>query len=113
VKYEQWQLSISGHDKLATQVEWVSQSEGDGAGFDILSKNFNGSDKYIEVKTTRLGKETPFFFSRNELRFSQRNRDSYHLYRLFNFGQKARMFKKLGDFDSTCTFYPFMYKGFP
>ena len=57
-EYEKWNLNTSGKESLADQVKWVSKEEGDGAGFDILSKNHNGTDKYIEVKTTKLGKET-------------------------------------------------------
>ena len=46
--YEKWVLIKNGKDNLAEQVRWISKEEGDGAGFDILSKNNNGSDKYIE-----------------------------------------------------------------
>jgi hypothetical protein len=57
-------------EKFAEQIRWISKEEGDGTGFDILSKHLDGKDKYIEVKTTKPGKETPFYFSRNELTFS-------------------------------------------
>jgi hypothetical protein len=72
LQYERWALAQQGKDSLADQVRWVSKEDGDGAGFDILSRNLNGSDKYIEVKTTQLGKESPFFFTRTELAFSAR-----------------------------------------
>ena len=110
--YEKWQLMTSGKESLADQVRWISKEEGDGAGFDILSRNPNGTDKYIEVKTTKLGKETPFFFSRNELLFSQENRKNYHLYRLFNFDRDAKMFVKNGSFDTICTSVPMTFKGY-
>ena len=92
IEYEKWNLIRLGHDKLADKIEWISKKEGDGAGFDILSKNLNGTDKYIEVKTTRLGKETPFFFSSNELQFSIKRASDYHLYRLFNAENDALLF---------------------
>jgi hypothetical protein len=110
--YEKWALIQAGKENLAEQVEWVSKEEGDGAGFDILSKNKNGSDKYIEVKTTRLGKETPFFFSRNELDFSQKNFEKYHLFRLYDFESKARMFTLNGSLDMVCHSSPVLFKGY-
>lgn len=110
--YEQWQLRRSGKDNLADRVRWISKEEGDGAGFDILSSYPNGGDKYIEVKTTRLGKETPFFFSHNEMLFSQRKADSYHLYRLFSFDENARMFVKSGRLDEICRYTPVQFKGY-
>lgn len=112
LEYEKWQLIVSGKNHLADQVKWISKEEGDGAGFDILSRNPNGTDKYIEVKTTKLGKETPFFFSRNELRFSQNKRSDYHLYRLFNFNTNAKMFVKNGGLDTICTSVPMTFKGY-
>lgn len=110
--YEKWVLIKNGKDNLAEQVRWISKEEGDGAGFDILSKNNNGSDKYIEVKTTKLGKETPFFFSRNELIFSQQHIKDFHFFRLFNFESEARMFTKIGGLDTICHSVPVSYKGY-
>lgn len=112
LKYEKWQLINSGKENLADQVRWISKEEGDGAGFDILSRNLNGTDKYIEVKTTKLGKETPFFFSRNELLFSQSKSHDYHLYRLFNFEKDAKMFVKKGTLDTICSSIPMTFKGY-
>jgi len=112
IKYEKWKLTVSGKENLADQVRWISKEEGDGAGFDILSRNINGTDKYIEVKTTKLGKETPFFFSHNELQFSQEKHGKYYLYRLFNFEKNAKMFVKNGGLDKICTSFPMTYKGY-
>ncbi len=110
--YEKWQLNFSGHEKLADQVIWISRDEGDGAGYDILSRNPDGSDKYIEVKTTKLGKETPFYFSRNELHFSQSHRKHYHLYRLFDLNTNARMFTLNGGLDQVCNSTPVSFQGY-
>lgn len=112
LNYEKWALIKKGKDKLAEQVRWISNEEGDGAGFDILSKYTNGTDKYIEVKTTKLGKETPFFFSRNELVFSQQHIKDFHLFRLFNFDSDVKMFIKKGGLDTICHSVPVSYKGY-
>jgi uncharacterized protein DUF3883 len=110
--YEKWSLIRIGKEKLAESVRWISQDEGDGAGFDILSKKKDGSDKYVEVKTTRLGKETPFFFSRNELLFSIKHKNNFNLVRMFNFEKNAKMFIKEGGLDSICKSIPMTFKGY-
>lgn len=112
VQYEKWRLITSGKPNLADKVEWISHTRGDGFGFDILSCNIDGTDKYVEVKTTKLSKETPFYFTQNELQFSLEHCDKYHLYRLFSFDQKARMFIKKGDFKTICRSEPVIFKGF-
>ncbi len=112
IEYEKWNLIRLGYEKLADKIEWISKEEGDGAGFDILSKNLNGSDKYIEVKTTRLGKETPFFFSSNELQFSIKKAPNFHLYRLFNAEKDVKLFQKNGGLNIICNSVPTMFKGY-
>jgi len=112
LEYEKWSLIQIGKEKLAEQVRWISQEEGDGTGFDILSRNIDGTDKYVEVKTTRLGKETPFFFSRNELLFSIKHTNSFNLVRLFSFEDNAKMFIKNGGLDAICNSVPMTFKGY-
>lgn len=112
ISYEKWKLLKVGKEKFAEQVRWISVEEGDGAGFDILSRNLNGTDKYIEVKTTKLGKETPFFYSRNELLFSIDHAKNYNLYRLFNFEHDIKMFIKNGGLNSICNSIPISYQAY-
>ena len=112
ISFEKWNLIKIGKEKYAEQIRWVSKEDGDGAGFDILSKEDNGKDKYIEVKTTKLGKETPFYFTGNELKFSIKNTKYYNLYRLFNFENDTKMFIKKGSLDKICTSFPVTYKGY-
>jgi len=112
IRFEKWHLIHQGKEKLAEQVRWISKEEGDGAGFDILSRNLNGTDKYIEVKTTKLAKETPIFFSKNELDFSVNNSRNFHLYRLFNFEEQAKMFMKNGALNQICRSVPVFFKGY-
>lgn len=107
--YEKWQLNKLGKPGLADKIEWISEHD-DGAGFDILSKKENGMDKYIEVKTTKLGKETPIFFSRNEYEFSKKN-NNYFIYRVFNFSREPKLFQLEGSFDLHCNIEPVQYKG--
>ena len=60
-------LKDAGRDDLAREVRWVSQEEGDGAGYDIASFAPDGRTRLLEVKTTRGWDRTPFYISRNEL----------------------------------------------
>lgn len=110
--FERWRLNEIGKPELAKKIEWVSQDKGDGAGFDILSKNADGSDRFIEVKTTTLGKETPIFFTRNEKDFSENHSDRFHMYRVFQVKNNPRMFHKHGSFSSFCAIQPTAFKGF-
>lgn len=112
LEYEKWRLIRIGKEKLADQVEWISKEKGDGTGFDILSRYSNGKDKYIEVKSTKLSKETPFFFTRKELQFSIDHSNDFHLYRIFGIEEQAKMFIKRGDFNSICYFVPMTFKGY-
>jgi hypothetical protein len=99
LQYERWRLKNEGVGKWIDNIEWISKYD-DSAGFDILSRNRDGSDRFIEVKTTKLNKDTPIFFSKNELEFSFQKKDKYFLYRLFNFNNDPKLFYLNGDFDS-------------
>lgn len=72
--------SKSLHD-LAAKVEIMK----DGVGYDILSFNVDGNEKYLEVKTTTGNKFTPFFLSDNEFNFMKQNIGKYSIYRVFNY----------------------------
>ena len=95
--FERARLLREGKDRLARNVEQVSKTVGDHAGFDIRSYEASGQDRFIEVKTTRYGKLTPFYISAGEVRFSEANANAYHLYRLFEFRQSPRLFQLPGD----------------
>ena len=112
VNYERLNLVNMGKEKLADKIEWISKEQGDGAGFDILSRYPNGKDKFIEVKSTKLSKEAPFYFTRNELQFSVQHTDDYHLYRLFNMNEEAKMFIKKGNLNTICYSVPMTYQGY-
>ncbi|MBB5396705.1 DUF3883 domain-containing protein [Mucilaginibacter sp. AK015] len=111
VAYERHRLISSGKEALADRVEWCSREQGDGLGFDILSCELSGKDRYIEVKTTKLSRETPFFFTANELSFSIARQDSFHLYRVFDYSDRPRIFMLGGRYDHFCHIEPVQYLG--
>jgi hypothetical protein len=99
-----------GRPDLAKRVEWTSETRGDGAGFDIASFNGDGSPRYIEVKTTGLGKAFPFYVSSNEARCSEALRNDFHLYRLFRFSRQPGLFILTGPLSNTCALDPVQYQ---
>lgn len=102
VEYEQWRLISLGNEKLADKVEHVSQTKGDGLGFDVLSYDVTGRERFIEVKTTSFGKETPFFITKNEVGFSKAEAERFHIYRLFDFRNDPRIFSFRGPVENFC-----------
>lgn len=107
--YERSRLYGLGRKQLSDKVEHVSKTKGDGLGFDVLSFDSDGRERFIEVKTTAFGKETPFFISRNEAEFSSSFSDQFHLYRLFEFRRQPRMFDLNGRIQDKVRLDPVNY----
>ncbi len=110
VQFEHWRLNALGQSTLADRVEHVAQSKGDGLGFDVLSFEPDGRERFIEVKTTAFGKDTPFFVSKNELTFSRVATQQFHLYRLFEFRKQPRLFDLVGEISDHCLLDPVSFR---
>ena len=110
IQFEQWRLYQFGQRQLAERVERVSKSKGDGLGYDVLSFDTDGRERFIEVKTTTFGRETPFFVSRRELALSTIESNRFHLYRVFDFRKAPRIFDLSGPLEQHCTLDPLTYK---
>lgn len=106
VNFERARLIRTGRESLAERIEQVSATVGPSAGFDIKSFEENGTDRFIEAKTTKYGKNTPFFVTPNELRFSRENASNYFLYRLFRFRESPRLFTLHGYVKDSCILEP-------
>jgi len=91
--FERQHLTAKGRSDLARKVRWVSQEDGDGAGYDIRSYDHKGSERLIEVKTTNGLQTTPFFLTRNELSFSNERPKEFRICRLYDFSKKPKMFE--------------------
>ena len=102
IEFEQQRLWRAGQKRLAERIEHVA-AKADGHGFDILSFETDGRERLVEVKTTRFGQMTPFFASNNEVEVSEKRSVEYHVYRLFDFSKKPRLFLLNGSMRSTCT----------
>ncbi len=89
---EQQLLISANRSDLAKKVRWVSKEDGDGAGYDIRSYDPAGSERWIEVKTTRGGSRTPFYLTSNENEVAKERPDAFRLYRVHDFSHKPGLF---------------------
>ncbi|MCP5349302.1 MAG: DUF3883 domain-containing protein [Gammaproteobacteria bacterium] len=115
LEFEKYRLAKLGRSDLAKEVAWSSKDEGDGLGYDIRSFQVEGDivrdeEHFIEVKTTNSGKELPFLITDNELAFSREQATRYSLYRVYRFGEKARLFQLRGAIDDFVTLQPTLYR---
>jgi hypothetical protein len=102
LNFERARLIRDGRENLASKIEHTSQVRGDHEGYDILSFDKSGAERLIEVKTTKYGRFTPFFASRNEVEVSERNPTSYHVYRMFDFRDRPQLYVLPGPMSMTC-----------
>lgn len=84
---EKERLEDLGRKDLAEKVEHVAQTKGDGLGYDVLSFEKDGTERYREVKTTTESKCYPFYVTRNELNVSKEKQQHYYLYRVYEFDE--------------------------
>lgn len=105
-RYETARLIAARREQLASKVERVSVTRGDGEGFDILSYEEDGRERLIEVKATKYGAETPFFVTPNERDTSEIFRDRYYLYRVFEIERQPRFFYVPGQLDEAFSLSP-------
>ncbi len=104
--HERSNLITSGRPDLAERIRWVSEEDGDGAGYDIASFSPEGQNRLIEVKTTNGWERTPFHISRNELAVAEAKRDDWCLLRVWNFAREPRAFEIRPPLDAHVTLTP-------
>ena len=110
LEVEERRLREAGKNKLAAKIERVSVSQGDGLGYDIVSFETSGRERYIEVKTTSFGSRTPFFASRGEVAVSEELAEKYQLYRVFKFRESPKVFMLGGSLRQSCALDPIQYR---
>jgi hypothetical protein len=77
---------------LARKIRWVSEEDGDGAGYDVFSYEPNGKERLIEVKTTNGAARTPFFLTRNECELAAERPVDWCIYRVHLFAREPQIF---------------------
>jgi hypothetical protein len=114
VDLESVRLRNAGRDDLVDRVDWVAQSQGDGMGFDVLSfDEVTGAERWLEVKTTVLGKFHPFLVTANEVACSEAEPGKFHLYRVFEFRDHPKVFVLPGSLRQRCGLEPTVYRAGP
>lgn len=95
-EFEARRLHAAGHRVLAGRVDHVARTQGDGLGYDVLSFEASGQERFIEVKTTDFGAATPFYVSRNEVAFSEERSGQFVLARVHEFRSAPKFFELKG-----------------
>lgn len=111
--FERERLRAQGLDSHADAIEHVTADDGDGPGYAIHSYGLDGSDRLIEVKTTRYGRETPFHVSAHEVAMSRRHGSRFWVYRVFSFRERPRLYMLHGALDQGTTLEPTEYRATP
>ena len=78
------ELKTNQLNKLASKVEHVSVTKGDGLGYDILSYDKKGDEIFIEVKSTVTNSEFGFYMCEPELKTLKDNQGKYFIAWLYN-----------------------------
>jgi hypothetical protein len=112
---ERARLDSGGRSDLAAEVRHVSVVDGDGLGYDIQSfQGLTDEPVFIEVKTTRYGKEVPFYISGNEVEASNDLGPTYRLWRLYRYGKRDTGYYRLpGPLARHAHLKPDTYRGLP
>jgi hypothetical protein len=103
-------LNLAGREDLARRVNWVSQEDGDGAGYDIRSYEHDGTERFLEVKTTIGNKWTPFYLSRNERDFAEEAPNNFLIFRLYEVVWSPKSFLISPPLDSALILEPSVYR---
>lgn len=82
IKYEMYEY--------LTRIEHVSQTRGDGLGYDIISFDREGNQIFIEVKSTNKDLKSDIFFTSNELLQMESLGNNYYLYRVYDLNLESK-----------------------
>lgn len=112
-KVEKAKLVSLGREDLSLRIERTAQIHGPEAGYDIKSFSEDGSEIFIEVKTTNGNQNTPFLITANEVRASEEIGKSYRLYRVFDFSKQPKIYVLNGSIKDSCSLDPRVYSARP
>lgn len=84
--------------------------DGDGAGYDVLSFDAQGKERFLEVKTTVGSQTAPFYMTRNELSFSRERPKEFRICRLYDFLKAPKMFELVPPLEKLVSLEPLSYE---
>jgi hypothetical protein len=112
IAHERQYLISIGLADLADNIVHVAKKD-DYAGYDVKSFDDNGTEKFIEVKTTEKTIGTAFFISRNEVEVSRELGSQYWIYRVYDLNKKtgkAKFYPLNGPVEEHFDLVPENYK---
>ena len=107
---ERSRLTEAGREDLARRVRWISDEDGDGAGYDILSFSPAGDERLLEVKTTSGHRTTPFYLTENERALSAERPEEFRLVRLYDFLRVPKAFQLKPPLEESVMLRPTNYR---
>lgn len=110
IQFERERLKHRDRPDLAKKIRWISEEDGDGAGYDILSFDEKGKERFLEVKTTVGSDTTPFYITRNELSLSSERPEAFRLCRVFDFSMRPGMFELAPPLENFVHLSPLSYE---
>lgn len=114
VRREQRVLVEARRDDLARRVRHASIEDGDGLGYDVLSFRPDGTERFLEVKTTRYAPQQPFLVTRNEVELSIEEPARFTLVRVYRFeAPRAGFYELSGSLRSTASLSPTQFSATP
>ena len=84
--------------------------DGDGAGYDVLSFDARGKERFLEVKTTVGSQTAPFYLTRNELSFSKERPEEFRICRLYDFLKIPKMFELTPPLENLVSLEPLSFE---
>lgn len=110
VALEERRLKARGLTEKVGPVIWVARKQGDGLGYDIRSFADDGTEIFIEVKTTRGDIHAPFFLTERERAVAAKKGEQYRLYRVFAFGREPKIYVIRGPLETQLNLKPTAYR---
>ena len=110
LRFKYQRLHDADRRDLAQRVKWVSEEEGDGAGYDILSFDAAGRERFLEVKTTAGYQRTPFYLTENERALSTERPNEFRLVRLYDFLKVPKVFELVPPLEESVVLRPINYR---
>jgi hypothetical protein len=102
--YEQWRLMEN--EELAGEIDHVASYD-DRRGYDIRSFDLDGTERYVEVKTTTGQGSEPFYISAGEIKALRQDPEKYVILRVFDIRENPRCYEIRGkDVDDKFHFEP-------
>ena len=101
MQYEREYLRLHGREDLARKIVHSSIELGDGLGYDIKSYDLSGTEKFIEVKSTKKDNQNDFYMPDNEMKMANKifaEGGLYKIYRVYDIDEN-KLTAKICQYD--------------